>query len=161
MFIWAGKATVALGLLSLLNKQKYKLNTSYSTKKDNIFKNVHLDCNRHDHKQVHQTVALGSFPLRGKTQICFVTGSPNKRWELGLHVIYQQEFISKDSGSLILKIQMRWFFYISGSKILKNAKARISKFSGMRILKYLRIEIPEIFKDSNSWKLGNSGFYTF
>ena len=47
-----------------------------------MFKYVHLDCSRHDHKQVHQTVALGSFPLRGKTQICFVTGSPNKRWEL-------------------------------------------------------------------------------
>ena len=56
----------------------------------------------------------------------------------GLHVIYQQEFISWDSGSLILKIQMRCFFYISGSKILKSAKARISKFSGIRILKYFR-----------------------
>ena len=41
----------------------------------------------------------------------------------GLHVIYQQEFISLDSGSLILKIQMRCFFFISGSKILKSAKA--------------------------------------
>ena len=69
---------------------------------------------------------------------------------LGLHVIYQQEFISQDSGSLILKIQMRRFFHISGSKILKSVKAQISKFSGFGILKYLRIEIPEIFKDSYS-----------
>ena len=43
---------------------------------------MQLNCNRQDHVKVHQMVALGSFPLRGKTQICFVTGSPNKRWEL-------------------------------------------------------------------------------
>ena len=37
----------------------------------------------------------------------------------GLHVIYQQEFNSQDSGSLILKIQKKVFFIFQDQKFLK------------------------------------------
>ena len=44
---------------------------------------------------------------------------PTRSSSRGLHVIYQQEFISQDSGSLILKIQMRRVFIFQDQKSLK------------------------------------------
>ena len=58
------------------------------------------------HKQVRiPTVVLGSFPLRGKTQICFVTGSPNKRWELHSNEINSKKktFQYKKNKSLFFR----------------------------------------------------------